>query len=166
MFDKIKDFFKKKEPIVQEHPAQENLPVVEVNSVSTRQEPEVEKEPKSKKPRKKKEVKSATELTEKEKATQAGEPYVAILKVELDPADINNGSFELDWNDKFVLNLIKSGYKLKPDDTEAQIVDRWFQITCRNIALELYEQQQADPDNRDMRVVRSRDIGDGRSEVS
>jgi hypothetical protein len=46
------------------------------------------------------------------------------------------------------------------------MVDRWFQSVCRNIALEIYEQQQADPDNRDMRVVRTKDLGDGRTEVS
>jgi hypothetical protein len=50
------------------------------------------------------------------------------------------------------------------------IVERWFQTVCRNVALELYEQQQADPENRamatDMRVVRAKDLGDGRTEVS
>jgi hypothetical protein len=120
--------------------------------------PEVKKTPRTKKP----------ELTLKEKATAAGEPYVAILRVDLDPVDINNGSFELDWNDKFLLNLVKQGYKIRADDTEAQIVDRWFQTVCRNIALEVYEQQQADPDNResDMRVIQQRDLGGGFTEVS
>jgi hypothetical protein len=79
---------------------------------------------------------------------------------------VNNGAFELDWNDKFVLNLIRAGYKIREDDNEALIVDRWFQTVCRNVALEVYEQQQADPDNRDMRVIRTRDIGNGRTEVS
>ena len=114
----------------------------------------------------KKSKKSKQELSAKELATQNGEPYISIISVELDPADINNGSFELDWNDKFVLNLIKAGYKIRNDDTDAQIVDRWFQTVCRNIALEIYEQQQADPNNRDLRVIRSRDIGNGRTEVS
>jgi len=105
-------------------------------------------------------------LSAKELATQNNEPYINILKVDLDPNDINNGSFELDWNDKFVLNLVKSGYRIREDDTDAQIVDRWFQTVCRNIALEIYEHQQAVPDNRDLRVIRSRDIGNGRTEVS
>lgn len=106
------------------------------------------------------------ELTAKEIATLNNEPYINILKVELDPGDINNGSFELDWNDKFVINLIKAGYKQKNDDSDEVIVDRWFQTVCRNIALEIFEQQQADPTNRDLRVVRTRDIGNGRTEVS
>ena len=121
-------------------------------------EPEIKKAPRAKKP----------ELTPKEKATLAGEPYIYILSVDLDPADINNGSFELDWNDKFVANLIKQSYKIRPDDSDAQIVDRWFQTVCRNIALEVYEQQQADPDNREseMRVIQQRDLGNGFTEVS
>jgi len=138
MFDKLKNLFKKPEPVVQ----------------------------KEKKPRKPKEKKVEPELTAKEKATAAGEPYVNIVKMDLDPNDVNNGSFELDWNDKFILNLIKSGYKMKDDDTDQTIADRWFQTVCRNIALELYEQQQADPENRDIRVVRTKDLGNGRTEVS
>lgn len=121
---------------------------------------------KVKKPRK---VTKPVELSPKEIATAAGEPYIAILKVDLDPNNINNGAFELDWNDKFVLNLVKSGYKLKPTDKDNDVVDRWFQTVCRNVALEVYEQDQADPDNRyhsDMRVVQSKDIGNGRSEIS
>jgi hypothetical protein len=126
----------------------------------------VEAPKKERKPRKPKEKKVEPSLSEKEKATQAGEPYVSILKMELDPDDVNNGAFELDWNDKFVLNLIKAGYKQRDDDTDQLIVERWFQYVCRNIALELYEQQQADPDNRDLRVVRTKDLGNGRTEVS
>ena len=117
-----------------------------------------------------KQPKGKIELTAKEQATAKGEPYVAILKVDVDPNEMGNGSFELDWNDKFLLNLIKQGYKIKQEDTEAEIVDRWFQNVCRNIALEVYEQNQADPTNRDMtsdmRIIRSRDLGDGRTEVS
>jgi hypothetical protein len=68
------------------------------------------------------------------------------------------------------LNLIRAGYKIRDDDTDTIIVDRWFQTVCRNVALELYEQQQADPENRamasDMRVVKAKDLGNGRTEVS
>jgi hypothetical protein len=118
-------------------------------------EPETKKAPKKK------------ELSPKEKATSIGEPYVNIISVELDPADINNGSFELDWNDKFVANLIKQGYKIREDDADSQIVDRWFQTVCRNIALEVYEQEQADPTKRDdVRVIQQRDLGNGFTEVS
>jgi len=128
--------------------------------------PEAPAMPKVKKPRKPKEKKVEHTLSAKEKATQAGEPYVSVIKIDLDPNNINDGSFELDWNDKFVLNLIKAGYKQREDDTDQLIVERWFQYTCRNVALELYEQQVADPTNRDLRNVVSKDLGNGRTEVS
>lgn len=113
------------------------------------------------------ESKKKPKLSPKEEATAKGEPYVAILKVDIDPENINSGAFELDWNDKFIINLIKSGYKIKQDDTDSEIVDRWFQTVCRNIALEIYEQEQADPEKRDdIRVIRQRDLGNGRTEVS
>jgi len=146
MFDKIKNLFSKKPEVEAPKPAQE------------------------KKPRKPKEKKEETTSTDKDKANADGLPYVNILKMEIDPYDINSGAFELDWNDKFVLNLIRAGYKIREDDTDTIIVERWFQTVCRNVALELYEQQQADPENRamatDMRVVRQRDLGGGRTEVS
>jgi hypothetical protein len=145
IFDKL--FGKKPEPIV-----------------------EAPKPVKEKKPRKPKEKKEPVTVSDKQKAEELGLPYVNILKMEIDPYDINSGAFELDFNDKFVLNLIRAGYKIRDDDTDTIIVDRWFQTVCRNVALELYEQQQADPENRaqatDMRVVRAKDIGDGRTEVS
>ena len=121
----------------------------------------------------KKDKPKAPELTPKEKATAAGEPYVNILGLEVDPQNINAGAFELDWNDKFILNLIKSGYKIRDDDTDQDIVDRWFQTVCRNVVLEVYEQQQADPEVRQrergdsfVRQYDRKDIGGGRSEVS
>lgn len=145
LFDKL--FGKKPEPVV-----------------------EAPKPTKEKKPRKPKEKKEAPVISDKQRADELGLPYVNILKMELDPYDINSGAFELDFNDKFVLNLIRAGYKMRDDDSDTIIVDRWFQTVCRNVALELYEQQQADPENRaqatDMRVVRAKDLGDGRTEVS
>ena len=68
-----------------------------------------------------------------------------------------------------MLNLIRHGYKQKDTDTDAEIVDRWYTELSRNIVLEMYEQQQADPSNRvhrDMRVVTRKNLGDGRSEIS
>jgi hypothetical protein len=105
------------------------------------------------------------EKTEKELATEKGEPYVNILSMEIDPENIQNGAFELDWNDKFVANLVRAGYQKDSKDTDSDIVDRWFTAVCRNIVLETYEQYEAMNPERD-RVVKSRNIGDGRTEVS
>lgn len=154
MFDKIKKLF------IGVDPEPEILPEPTVKPV----EQEVKK---PKKPRKLKQPKPEVKLSPKEEATLKGEPYISVLSMDIDPDNVNNGTFELDFNDKFILNLIRAGYKIKPDDTDTQIVDRWFQTVCRNIALEVYEQEQADPEKRDdVRIIRSRDIGNGRSEVS
>lgn len=140
LFDKLKNAFGKAEPIQEEKPKK------------------TPKQPKAKEPEK--------ELTEKEKATLAGEPYVNILSISLDPNNVNAGEFELDWNEVFIARLVKSGYMKKKTDTDQDIIDRWFSDTCRNVALELYQQVQADPDNRELRNVRTKDIGNGRTEVS
>ena len=98
----------------------------------------------------------------KQIATDKGEAYFAVLSMELDPNDINNGSFEFDWNDKMIADLVRHGYQMDPRDTDADIVDRWFTAVCRNVVLETAEQYEA----MNTRVVKSRDVGDGRSEVS
>jgi hypothetical protein len=83
---------------------------------------------------------------------------------------IKNNLLSIGLNETDIDNIITNPNKIRDDDTDTIIVDRWFQTVCRNVALELYEQQQADPENRaqatDMRVVRAKDIGDGRTEVS
>lgn len=102
----------------------------------------------------------AKKKTEKELATERGEPYVAILSMDVDPNDLNQGAFELDWNEKFIANLIRAGYQGKTDE---DLVDQWFQNVCRNVVLETFEQDQA---MNMSRYTTARDIGDGRTEVS
>lgn len=102
--------------------------------------------------------------SEKELATKNGEPYVAILKVELDPENIGNGAFELDWNDKFVTNLVRAGYQAHADEADSVIVDRWFQSICRNILAENYEQWEANYTSG--RRIDTEDLGDGKSSIS
>ena len=106
----------------------------------------------------------ASKKTAKELATEKGEPYVAILNMDINPDNLHEGAFELDWNDKFVANLVRAGYQGKPDDSDAEIVDRWFQNVCRHVVMETWEQEQAM--NPQARYTRSRNIGNGRTEVS
>jgi len=101
--------------------------------------------------------KRAKKKTDKEIATEKGEPYVAVLSVEVDPDNPGSGAFELDWNEIFIKKLYKAGYR---DENEEDMVDRWFQDVCRNVVMETYEKEMADPNAR---VERS-DLGNGRSE--
>ena len=107
--------------------------------------------------------KKNTKKTEKELATERGEPYVSVVALDVDPENLHQGAFELDWNEKFVANLVRAGYMMKKEDTDAEIVDRWFQNVCRHVALETWEQEQA---MNPQRFTRERDIGGGRKEVS
>ena len=117
---------------------------------------EVKEAPKAKKEKAK---------TAKEIATEKGEPYVAILSMDVNPDNLDEGAFELDWNDKFIANLVRAGYQMKPNEPESDIVDRWFQNVCRNVVLETWEQEQA-MNPSPQRFTQRRDIGGGRSEVS
>ena len=117
-----------------------------------------------KKPEAKTEAPKPRKKSAKDLATEKGEPYVAILSVDLDPDNIGNGAFELDWNDKFIANLVRAGYQHKPADTDADMVDRWFQNVCRHVVMETWEQEQAII--KSGIYVQSRDIGNGKSEIS
>jgi len=103
--------------------------------------------------------------TEKELATEKNEPYVAMVRMDIDPNNLHQGAFELDWNDIFVARLVKAGYMMKPNDVDADIVDRWFQNVCRHVVMETWEQEQAIIKGAGQ-YVNTRDIGGGRTEVS
>jgi hypothetical protein len=119
-----------------------------INSLfGTKPEPAVIKEQKTKK-------------TPKDLATERGEPWVEVLSMEIDKDNPGQGAFELDWNDKFVANLIRAGYQGK---TDQDIVDNWFRTVCQNVVMENYEQSMADPDNRSNN---RKDLGNGRTEIS
>ena len=100
--------------------------------------------------------------SKKDLATEKGEPYVEIISVDIDPDNIGQGAFELEWNDIFLAKLLRAGYEGKTDE---DIVDRWFQDVCRNVVLETYEQYEAN-NPRPLNGVQKKDIGGGRTEVS
>jgi len=117
------------------------------NLFGAKLEPAVIKEQKNKK-------------TPKELATEAGEPWIEVLGIDIDKDNLGNGAFELDWNDKFVANLVRAGYQGK---TDQDIIDNWFKTVCRNVIQENFEQEQADPTNR---PNNRKDLGNGRVEIS
>jgi hypothetical protein len=103
-------------------------------------------------------------MTPRQIADAKGEPWVSVVAVELDPNNIGNGAFELDWNDKFITNLARAGFKGK---TDADLVDQWFADVCRNVVAENFEQWEANQPMGDRpRVINRRDLGDGKTEVS
>jgi len=101
----------------------------------------------------------------KDLATEKKEPYVNVLSMDVDADNLHAGAFELDWNEYFVARLVKAGYMMNKDDTDAEIVDRWFQNVCRHVVMETWEQEQA-MNPSPQRFTQSRDLGNGRREVS
>jgi hypothetical protein len=77
--------------------------------------------------------KSSDPKTAKEIATANKQPYIVVLDTQVNPDNIRNGFFELDWNEYFVMQLRAGGYQ---GNTEEEIVDLWFQDLCRNIGNE------------------------------
>lgn len=95
---------------------------------------------------------------EKEEATKAGEPWVAVLDTQVNPDNIRNGFFELDWNNEFIEQLLDAGYK---GETNEQIVDSWF----RTIVTQMLEEEGQSTD-RDMGYINVVPIEKGKSSVS
>jgi hypothetical protein len=99
-------------------------------------------------------------LGPKERATRKGEPWIAVLDTKVNPDNIRNGFFELDWNDLFVLQLKQAGYGSE-GDLEEEIVDRWF----RDIVSQMLDEEGLDT-NRGSGFINVVPISKGKSQVS
>jgi len=99
-------------------------------------------------------------MNPKEQATANGEPWINVLDVKVNPDNIRNGFFELDWNNLFIQELIKNGYGTEADPEE-EIVDRWF----RTIVYQMLEEQGLDT-RRGAGYINVTAISDGKSEIS
>jgi hypothetical protein len=95
---------------------------------------------------------------EKADATRKGEPWVAVLDTQVNPENIRNGFFELDWNNEFIERLLDAGYK---GETNEEIVDAWF----RTIVTQMLAEEGVDTE-RGMGYINVTPMDDGRSEVS
>jgi len=97
----------------------------------------------------------------KETATLNHEPWVDIIGFNIDPNNLSDGAFDLDWNDVFLAKLVKAGYRGRNDHA---IVEQWFNDICRSVITEEYEQETADPDKR--KIIKRKQLEDGRTEHS
>jgi len=103
-------------------------------------------------------VRRETLEQEKAEATRKGEPWVAVLDTQVNPENIRNGFFELDWNNEFIERLLDAGYK---GETNEQIVDAWF----RTIVTQMLAEEGVGTE-RGMGYINVTPIDKGRSEVS
>ena len=95
---------------------------------------------------------------EKAEATRKREPWVAVLDTQVNPDNIRNGFFELDWNNEFIERLLDAGYI---GETNEQIVDAWF----RTIVTQMLAEEDVGTE-RGMGYINVTPIDKGRSEVS
>lgn len=72
-------------------------------------------------------------------ATINKEPWVNVIKMGVNPTNITQGYFELDWNEEFIIMLQEAGIEGKSDE---EIVNKWFNGVCRTVLL----QEKADQD--------------------
>ena len=96
----------------------------------------------------------------KARATARGEPYVAVLDTKVNPDNVRNGFFELDWNDEFVVQLKQAGYGFE-GDPEEEIVDRWF----RDLAANMLAEAGQDPNRSSAGFINVNRLGNGKAEV-
>lgn len=87
---------------------------------------------------------------DKEEATKRDEPWVSVIDVGVNPEDVSQGYFELDWNDEFVRMLQSNGITGTSDE---DVVNRWFNGICRSVLLQAgadqdYGLQEVDPRER------------------
>tara|TARA_A100001035_G_C27742950_1_gene482568 strand:+ start:318 stop:725 length:408 start_codon:yes stop_codon:yes gene_type:complete len=95
---------------------------------------------------------------EKDEATQQGKPWVAVLDTQVNPDNIKNGFFELDWNNEFIEQLLDAGYS---GETNEEIVNGWF----KTIAMQILEEDGLDT-QRDVGYINIKPIDKDKSEVS
>jgi hypothetical protein len=149
----MKDFFKKITGIKKIEEEKERLEKERSEALARAAEAKVREE----------EAKRQEELAKlgpKERATELKEPYVAVLDTKVNPDNVRNGFFELDWNRYFVLQLIEAGYGFEADPEE-EIVDRWFRDLARNILAE-----EGQDITRNAGYINVIPISQGKSEVS
>ena len=95
---------------------------------------------------------------DKEEAIEKKEPWVTVIKMGVDPNNVVQGFFELDWNDDFVQYLSEQGIE---GPTDEDIVNKWFNAVCRTVLL----QEKADLDygmqsDRDDVIIRNENKDD------
>lgn len=100
-------------------------------------------------------------LSPKAQATHLGKPWVDVIKLHVDPTNLRNGFYELDWNEYFVNDLRAAGYGLE-GDPEEEIVSRWF----RDISLLAAAEEGIDMADRGAGYINVKPITDKLSEIS
>jgi hypothetical protein len=108
-----------------------------------------------------KKAEETAKMSPKERATQRGDPWVAVLDTHVNKDNVRNGFFELDWNAEFIVQLKQAGYGFEGDPDE-EVVDRWFRDLAGNM---LAEAGQVDPSRTIGGYINVSRLPNGRAQV-
>lgn len=88
------------------------------------------------------------------------EPWVNVVGMGVDPENVTQGFFELDWNEEFVKMLQDAGIQGTSDE---DVVNKWFNGVCRTVLLQEgadldygLQQNQQTSERTDVEVRRKR----------
>ena len=90
------------------------------------------------------------------------QPYVNVLKLDVNPENAKAGYMELDWNDHFVKFLHSNGYTGESDEA---VVNKWFNDVCRTVLVQEMQDQDYGLQEGETDVIRS-DGESGEDETS
>jgi hypothetical protein len=92
---------------------------------------------------------------EKEKANLKDEKWVAVVAIDMDEANPQQGDFEIDWNDKWVEYLSENGYKGASDE---DIVNTWFNDVCKTVLIQEASDQDWGMEERKLDINKRDDV--------
>ena len=150
----MKSFFKKITGIAKLEAAKEQAEQERAEALARAAEAKVREEEAVK-------AEELAKLSPKDRATAKGEPWVAVLDTKVNPDNIRNGFFELDWNEEFVVQLKQAGYGFDGDPDE-EIVDRWFRDLALNMLAEAGVQE---PERVGAGFINVNKLGNGKASV-
>ena len=104
------------------------------------------------------EIRRAALEAEKQQATKDKKPWVAVLDTQVNPENIKNGFFELDWNNEFIEQLMDAGYA---GDSQEAIVDQWWKA----VVSQMLEEDGQNP-ARDKGYISTTKVDKDKSKVS
>ena len=100
-------------------------------------------------------------LTPKEIATRDGKPWVSVIDTQVNPNNIRNGFFELDWNNEFIEQLLDAGYR---GESQEEIVNAWF----KTLIYQMLDEDSQNPylNTPEVGYINIVPRKDGKSEIS
>lgn len=99
---------------------------------------------------------------QKEKANFLEEPWIHVVSIGIDKKNIQDGFFELDWNEWFIKSLEKGEFQ----GSEEDLVNHWLQTVCQNIAMEDMPIEDIPEEKKSSNVISKKTMDGGKTEYS